>query len=253
MKTSPPTVAHLARAYFELASHGARAIGENKPWPYRPADLEELLTTCAELSRYDPRLFGILTEFILLHWHKLNPLKLRIRLIGSETPQALLAAATLAASGSNDAELNRMVNYISQGFHPVPFQLFFRSLYKIAGSNMSRAAAEPIREFYAWGFLARERPVVHVNGERISLGSWELPARRNVILRLLESSDSLCIKDYLEALENTISRQQALQDLKSIPQLTTSGVGRGSKWHRKPVRKSSPTPGARVAIRRFPG
>jgi hypothetical protein len=233
MKIAAPTTSHLARAYFELASHGARAIGAKKPWPYRPADLEELLVICAELSRYDPRLFDVIVELLYFRWRELNPLKLRFRLAVIPTPQAFLTALGFAASGARDAELNRMLTYVGQGFPPAPFQLFFRSLYAVAGSNMERAASEPIREFYEWGFLARERPVIHADGARKSLGSWGLPARRNVILRLIEKKGRLSMKDYLEALEHTISRQQALQDLKSVKGLTPSGSGRGSAWERQ--------------------
>ena len=82
-----PTQNHLARMYYELAQHGALAMGEKKPWPYRPKNLYELVALAADMSRFDPRLLGILVEFVELKWLEINPVLLRQEIKKMDCPQ----------------------------------------------------------------------------------------------------------------------------------------------------------------------
>lgn len=225
----PPTLNHLSRAYFELAQIGARAVGEKKTWPYPKQDHVGLLGLCAELSRYDPRLFAILVEYFHDHWTELSPMLLRAVLKTMVTPQTLLTILGFVDS-VKDEEFHFFYNHVSGGFKPVAAQLYFKNLYAPASHNMTRAATESVQEFLDWGFLARERPIIHVQQQRCELGHWSVMARRNIVTRLLEKHGQISLATYLESVEHTVSRQQALHDLKNNPRLVSSGKGRGSTW-----------------------
>jgi hypothetical protein len=216
--------------YYELGHIGARAVGEDKPWPYHPTDKTALLLLGAEMSRYDPRLFGILVEHIYFHWMEFNPLDLRHRLKTLSTPQTFLCLLAFVTSALPGGEFRLFADYISSGFQPVPPQLYFMSLYSPGSTAMIRAAEEPMSEFLKWGFLARERPVLNLEGSRLNLGHWSPQARINVALRLARSKSAFQLSDYLAELDGSISRQQALADLKIIPQLKLEGRGRGVMW-----------------------
>lgn len=230
MSITAPTLGHLSRMYYELGRIGARAVGEKKTWPYRPVDETALVLLGAEMSRYDPRLFDILVEYVYLHWTKFNPLDLRNRLKTLSTPQTFLCLLAFVANALPGDEFKLFADYVSSGFEPVSPQLYFMSLYSPGSASMTRAAEEPMLEFLKWGFLARERPVLNLAGSRLNLGHWSPQARTNVALRLARSKGAFQLSDYLTELDNSISRQQALADLKTIPQLKFKGRGRGVVW-----------------------
>lgn len=226
----PPTQKHLARMYYELARFGARAVGGKAAWPYRIADEASAVVLAVEMSRYDPRLFGIAVEHVLARWRDLPAQKIRGLMSGMECPQALLVVYNFAKSAAGtDRELGYLYDYLSRGYAGVAPQLYFKGLYAPAGSNMFRAASEGIAEFSEWGFLARERPVLH-GAERKTVGRWSGESRQNVIRRLVSRQKRVTISEYLEALDHTVSRQQALADLKSASGIRMSGKGRGAAW-----------------------
>ena len=84
--------------------------------------------------------------------------------------------------------------------------------------------------------MAREAPVVD-DKTRAPLGKLDLSGRRNLVRRLIEKKGSIKLSDYLSALRHTISRQQALYDLKNTSWLKGIGRGRGAKWEKGTVEK----------------
>lgn len=232
-KFVPPTLNHLSRIYFELSKLGALASGERKPWPYGPViDTESIFAIALQMSRYDPRLFDILVEFFYLNWKQWNPYRLRMIFSTIETPQVGCVIAEFILAKTENLECHYFFKYLTKGFQPVAPQLFFKSLYQPASKNMQRAAFEPIEEFSVWGFLANERPVIHEE-PRILLGHWGCKTRQNIIYRLASEKKKFSISDYLEKVDHSISRQQALADLKDSPHICARGKGRGSLWQQK--------------------
>lgn len=215
--------------YFELSLLGAGAVGEKKSWPYRISQKEELIALAGDMSRFDPRLFDILVEFLHAHWRDFNPLIVRTFMKNMDTPQALLAVLRFALVPHTDPETAYLYDYLRKGWSPAPCQLFFKNLYQPGSQNMTRAAAESLQEFREWGFLARERPILH-GKTRKSLGHWGPGERERILNRLLAQKKEITLSRYLEALERSISRQQALIDLKNHPGLKMKGKGRGSVW-----------------------
>ena len=229
MLRSPPTRLHLSRMYHELARVGARAVGEMRPWPYHVNTTEELVVLAADMSRYDPRLFGVLVEYLVLRWHELNPSHLREAMQTMSCPAVMGVFAEFIKIASTNEEASYFADYLCRGLKPQTPQLYFLGLYPPGSRLMQRASLESLEQFSLWGFLSRERPVLY--GEpRQNLGYWGGAARQNIIRRLAQQQESLTIAEYLAALDGTISRQQALLDLKQSPVLRATGKGRGSAW-----------------------
>ncbi|HPM42049.1 MAG TPA: hypothetical protein PLY45_06405 [bacterium] len=228
MLSSIPTTDHLSRMYHELSLLGAGCVGERRPWPYKPGGIEETFALGAEMSRYDPRLFGILTSFMDKAWERMDPLRLRSFYERMSTPQAVAVMAEFL-KGSSGGEKLSWLAYIQVGLKPVPTQLFFNHLYRPGGHLMRKALEAPLEEFKRWGFLAREAPVID-EASRVQAGSLGASSRRNVALGLLKARGRIRLSDYLAALPFRVSRQQALIDLQSVPGIRLRGRGRGARW-----------------------
>lgn len=232
MLLSPPTTSHLSRMYYELSRLGARCVGMPKKWPYGVLTHEQLLALAAEMSRYDPRLFGIVTEYTFHNWKTGNPYQIRQILKDMQWPQTLCVVYDFVASATSDKECRFFYEYITRDVLPVTPQLFYLNIYPPGSHSMRRAVQEPIQEYLDWGYLARERPIIH-GKQRQTLGHWGPQARKNIIRRIITQKRSISLSDYLETLDHTISRQQALFDLKESPWVKAKGKGRGSFWVKK--------------------
>jgi len=232
MLKGTPTEDHLARIYYELAERGAACIGEKRPWPYESMGTDALFCLGADMSRYDPRLFGLLVAFLDLHWRELNPLSIRSNYESMQTPQAIavMAEFLLGQEGLSD-EKRFFLEFLQRGVEPVPVQLYYHYLYTPGGDLMLRALEAPLFEYKKWGFLAREAPVLDEAG-RQTAGSRDAASRRNILLRLLEERNRIRMVDYLAALDFGISRQQALIDMRSIKGIRLTGRGPGARWER---------------------
>lgn len=229
MRLIAPDTNTLSRAYYELSQLGASASGAKEPWPYHPKDQAELLALCCDLSRYDPRLFGILVEFFLKHWRAISPQALRGQYAKMETPQTIAVLAEFLKEAETDPELRYFAEYLQRGLKPVPFQLFYRDLYAPGGKLSQRSIEESLAEFKRWGFLSREAPTIDVF-QKISIGSYDADSRRNILRKLFSEKGELRLNDYLQALRGGITRQQALKDLQQIARLRGSKRGPGARW-----------------------
>jgi hypothetical protein len=214
--------------YYELAQHDALAIGEKKPWPYRPKNIYELLTLAADMSRFDPRLLGILVEFFELKWSEINPTILRQTMMHMDCPQTLGVIFSFTNGFLKQKEFSFYKDYVLRNLKPVEPQLYFIGLHAPGSKNMQLSATESLQEYTLWGFLARERPILHKN-KRVTLGHWNPAARRNIIERLIKTKKHFKISDYLNAVDHSITRQQALTDLKAA-KLHLKGCGRNATW-----------------------
>lgn len=227
-----PTQNHLARMYYELAQHGALAIGEKKPWPYRPKNIYELLTLAADMTRFDPRLLGILVEFFELKWNEINPTRLRQAMTHMDCPQTLGVILIFTNAFLKQKEFSFYKDYVTSNLKPVEPQLYFFGLHAPGSKSMQLSATESLQEYALWGFLGRERPILH-KAKRVTLGHWGPQARQNIIKRLIQTKKQFTISEYLSALDHSITRQQALADLKKTSRLKLKGSGRGAVWRLK--------------------
>ncbi|MBI2896200.1 MAG: hypothetical protein HYY06_21760 [Deltaproteobacteria bacterium] len=233
----PPTEAELERLYHELALAGARSIGRRRPWAYRPVGLESLLALAGEMLRYDPRLLGILLQLILERWGDLNPLELRRQMTAMRWPQALLVVLSFARIASLDPELRRFIDYVSAGWPRVqPAERFFVDTEKPGTRMAERRFGRNLQQYARWGFLGTERPTADT-ATRSVLGRYDARTRRDILAALISRRDEVSLGDYLSAVDHSISRQQALADLRRLG-LEPVGRGRGTRWHRRSPRNA---------------
>ena len=118
---------------------------------------------------------------------------------------------------------------MTKGLKPVSPQLFFIGLFALGSSKHELMAQRSLKQYLKWGFLGRERPQVDL-GSKKTIGSYGAATRKNIISGILHHQKVISLSDYLSALEHSISRQQALYDLKHFRGLKLVGHGRGAKW-----------------------
>lgn len=223
---------YLSRAYFELGKLGARSVGEKRHWPHRPNSMEELLSICGGMARFDPRLFEVLLQTIVLRWQDIDWLKLRRIVLQSRDPQIFAVIGEFLSSVKSDPEILNCFRYLTHGMKPVSPQLFYHNLYTPGSRMAQRATDKRLREFEKWGFLASERPSLNADTKETA-GTLSRSARLHGLKRLLTANTQVRLQDYLAMLPQPISRQQALADLRTIPGLRRKGHGRGARWYVK--------------------
>lgn len=229
MLKAMPTENHLSRIYYELAKIGASSAGAKKGWPYDPKTKEELIALASDMSRFDPRLFDILVAYFIEHWRDMNPLLLRAEYCRMKCPQTVAVICEFVSEALKGDEPAFFIRYLVMGLSPVPVQFYFHDLYSPGGKMALRAAEEGLYEFKKWGFLACERPTVKQEG-KLTIGTLDIAARRNILKRILNEKGEINIKDYLRAVHNSVSRQQALHDITSSGLAKITGRGRAARW-----------------------
>ncbi len=230
----PPTQADLERLYRELAELGAPCVGRASEWPYSPKSSEELLILAGEMLRFDPRLLSILLQFSLEHWRELNPIALRDGMHRMRWPQALLVVFEFAREATKDSELRYLIDYLGAGFGRLaPAERFFLDAER-PGSRMGRRkAGRNLKALGRWGFIGSERPTVSIASKR-RVGGFDASTRALVRARLADRRGPFSLREYIDALDEGISRQQAYLDLRDDPDFTVEGRGRGARWCRRP-------------------
>lgn len=225
-----PTEKHLSRLYFELSRLGATCVGERSPWPYHPKNREEMFCLAADFSRYDPRLITILVRLVREHWQTFNPLLIRAHLNNMRTPQTIAVITEFVSlQAKGDADLCYFCEYLQRGLDPAPMQFYFHHLYRLGGMLAERAKEKSLTEYKRWGFLACEAPILDEK-TRTTTGTLDASTRRHILKKLLTHQREIRMSDYLDALDHTVSRQQALLDLKALPGLKHIGSKKGTRW-----------------------
>ena len=224
-----PTDTHLERLYYELGKIGARSVGRKSEWPYVIDRTETLLSLAAAWTRFDPRLMEILVQFGLTTWRRWLPQAIREDFSKIETPQTWgVVAGFIRAAAPSDMELHYFWDYVVRGLKPVADQYYFFELYSIGGNFSERVTRESLRQYRDWGFLGNERIIINPQTKE-EIGDWRQPERVNILKRLFKKESQLAVADYLQEIQQSISRQQAIQDLRKLG-ARPSGSGRGGVW-----------------------
>ncbi|MBI2342535.1 MAG: hypothetical protein HYU98_07380 [Deltaproteobacteria bacterium] len=188
-----------------------------------------MLALACEMSRFDPRLFGILVSYFLQNWRKINPVDIRLHYKDMACPQTIAVVGEFVTAVAKDNELIFFIQYLNRGLFPVAYQFYFHNLYAPGGKLAARAVEEGLCEFKKWGFFACERPVINLS-TRETAGSLDAASRLNILKGIVKEKKEISIGDYLEATRNSISRQQALLDIKESGLVIRVGNGRGARW-----------------------
>ena len=224
-----PTEQDLTRLYWELSRLGAPSVGKKNEWLYKPRSREELIVLACDMLRYDPRLLTILIIYFKNHWKDLNPIKLRAFLPKMKHPQVFGVIKEFLSEDVSDRELGFFFEYIVKGLKPVEPQLFFVGVFQIGSKKHPLTAQKSLRQYSKWGFLSMERPIVDLRTKK-TVGAYSFQTRQKIILDLIMTGQEISLKEYLKAVNHTISRQQALYDLKHCGNIKLKGHGRGAKW-----------------------
>lgn len=225
-----PTPSELERLYYELEKIGAPSVGRASPWPYAPESAEELVGLACEMLRYDPRLLSILLQLFVERWDTFDPLSLRRSIKRMRWPQALLVVLEFARNARSDPELRHFADYLAAGFSRVsPAERFFLDMERPASRTARRKAGKNLKAYARWGFIGTERPTASVTDKRL-VGTYDKDTRATVRRALAERRGTFSLREYLDALDDAVSRQQAYQDLKGDPDFVVEGHGRGARW-----------------------
>lgn len=225
----PPTDADLERLYHELAQRGAPAVGRERPWDYGIESDEHLLALAAEMVRYDPRLLSITLEWLLKSWKGLHLTEVRRWMHRMRWPQALLVVCEFARQAqANDRELRFATDYLAAGFSPVtPAERFFLGMDRPGSRRAEQRQRRTLGAYSRWGFIGAERPTADAFAKR-TVGRYDARTRRQ-IARELAARGPFALSTYLDAVEHSVTRQQARADLSGAG-LHLEGHGRGARW-----------------------
>lgn len=228
-----PSADELARLYHELAKQGAPSVGAERPWPYAPESQEHLFALACEMLRYDPRLLSIALHWLLVAWPRLNPRVLRVWMHRMRWPQALLVVAAFArAARPRDVELRYFTDYLAAGFRPVEPQRFFFDVERPGSRRAAARLGRSLDPYTRWGFIGTERPAADVF-EKELVGRYDAATRARIARELTDRRGAISMREYLDAVDGSISRPQARADLIAAG-LEVSGRGRGARWSRPP-------------------
>lgn len=224
-----PTEADLERVYHELAERGASVVGRRSRWPYTPASDEELVCLAAEMARHDARLLGALVELVLARWQILSPVALRRCMRSMAAPQSVCVVVDFARAASHDRELGHWARHVTADWPRLePARHFFvddvRPGERTAVSRLGRS----LSTYSRWGFLAVERPTFDPHGKR-TVGRYDAATRRRLLLGLVAERGGVTLLEYLEAVDRSVTRQQARADLRAAG-LVPEGRGPGARW-----------------------
>ncbi len=223
----PLTLKENSRLYFELSQKGAFCNGEYYTWKYDTLSEEDFFTLALLESRYDPRLFAILVDFFCNYELHLNPLLFKESLSKRE---ALSISAVLGEYVNEAKHKNtELFRYLQSWAKAVPTQLFYKAFYKISGLKMRDCVEKPLWYFKKWGFLACDPPLLKERKQNRHF-LYDLISREKILGEMGGNKKNFLLKDYLEALNYSISRQQALKDLNQNLKIVKHGKGRSLKY-----------------------
>ncbi|MBI2082422.1 MAG: hypothetical protein HYT76_02535 [Deltaproteobacteria bacterium] len=214
-----------SRLYWELAQKGAISVGEKTSWSYHSLSGEELLVLALLQSRYDPRLLEILIDFFAKEKFQINPVVFKQKLSQWDALPLMAVVGEYVLEITASLEVKELMRYFMIGAHTVPLQLFFLGLYRIGGRKMEEMVQKPLWGFKKWGFLASDPPLPK-EGQKIYL--FDLTSRLNLLKKLVSDKRRFRLRDYLEVIDYSISRQQALKDLRQVSWIRKKGVGKGT-------------------------
>lgn len=225
----PPSEPELERLYYELAQLGAPSVGRRSQWPFQVESTEHLVALAGEMLRYDPRLLSILLSWFATTWHRLDLIRMREWMRRMRWPQALLVVVEFARRArASDAELRFAADYLSAGLRPVdPPERFFFDIERPGSRRAEQRLGRSLEAYSKWGFTGSERPAVDVF-EKALVGRYDAPTRQR-IARDLAGRGAISISEYLDAIDHTVSRPQAVHDLRAAG-LVLRGRGRGARW-----------------------
>lgn len=229
----PLSADETARLYWELGRRGAYCDGEPGPWAYKKIGEEELYVLAILQSHYDPRLMAILVDYFRSP-RSLDPIRFKRLLREHQSLSSSSVIGEFVLSQPVSDEVKDFFQFLAAGVRPVPTQLYYRGIYPLAGAKMGEAVGRPLWAFKKWGYLAADSPFLkdRIVGKRTFL--FDLPSRLEILRDFSRGRERFLLRDYLREIGFSVSRQQALKDLKVAQWIQKRGSGKGGYYVVKP-------------------
>lgn len=215
-----------SRLYWELAKRGAYCNGEKYTWKYAHLTEEEFFTMAFLQARHDPRLLSILIDLFSRQEIILHPIHFKNLLKNHEalTISALIGEFILEQKPSD------LFQFLMSCAKPVPTQLFYKNLYRLGGHKMQETIQKPLWYFKKWGFLASDSPLLKERKEKKRIYLYDGTSRLSILKNFSKEKKYFQLKDYLQKIGASVSRQQALKDLHSVSWIKKKGRGKGTTY-----------------------
>lgn len=223
----PLNARETARLYWELSRRGAYLTGERFSWKYENLSEEELTTLAILQTRYDPRLMAVMIDYLSVPHPGWNPVLFKETLRQREGLPLAAVIGEFVLESAPLEEVKDLFWFLQAGVSPVPNQLFYRGLYPVGARKMEEAISRPIWAFKKWGFLAADPPFLKDRVVRRRCYLFDQDSRRNLLFEMAKKKKRFRLRDYLQEIHFSISRQQALRDLSW---LRRRGKGKGTLY-----------------------
>jgi hypothetical protein len=127
-----------------------------------------------------------------------------------------------------DPELRRFADYVTADWPRLgTAERFFLDAERPGSRTAERRLGRNLQPYARWGFVGVERPIADLATKR-TVGRYDARTRRTILRELAERRGVVTLAEYLAAVDHSITRQQALADLRTA--LVLEGHGRGARW-----------------------
>lgn len=185
---------------------------------------EKILFQMIHDSRWDPRLHEQLIQHIEKHWEKLSALRLNQFATESSWPATLaVTLEILAHLLKSKFKHNRKYLRLYAGWMDLACtdiakaneESYYIGHTSFAGIETKKDLYYNASPFSKWGYLCRDLPISLKTSQK-NPNMYSLQSRKNLLLDLFKTKQSITITDYLDKINNCISCRQAERDLKAF-------------------------------------
>jgi hypothetical protein len=218
-----------ARLYQRWHDEGARVfLGEPlaSSGEFKRLSIELLLAWSAEWGRSDLRLLEIILDWLWINWKKVHPSKLNEIVLHMPTPAVwgVLREWTELRGKEMGQMQTAFWNMVTDGIKREAGRLFLSEGKLHRYSDSKKQIQRNLLLYKKWGFIGTELP---------QISAWKkispFPTReeRMGILKDLGSRGEFQLEDYMNALDQRVSRQSAWRDLEAADFLNKRGKTKG--------------------------
>ncbi len=219
-----------SRLYWELKKIGGFCSGEKYSWKYEKLSQEKLLVLAILQSRYEPQLMAILVDFFCKSSVLWNPLSFKTLLKQTEALHIAAVIGQMLMELPASEETKDFFRFLMVGVKPISTQLFYRGIYPLGSKKMEEVVSRPLWAFKKWGFLAANPPLLKETILHKRTYLFDQKSRLHILRELFREKKQIRLKDYLQATQVSISRQQALKDIRSVSWIKKRGERKGTVY-----------------------
>ena len=217
--------------YKALAAKGANVFSRSSSGKTIHVPVERILAIAAEQSRFDFRLLYVLVEFFGRRLETIHPFVLRKHICAMPTPAVWGVLLEFAGKLWKGEDFRSFRDIVLRTIRPAKPQMYWLSQRRPRPEKMAKTIQATPEEFSTWGFYCDEAPLLK---ELYPIGrakTFSSAKRRAMLKTLLTSQKSVSVSEYLAALDDSITRQQAHRDLTLFPNIQKLSDRRGRRYY----------------------